>query len=114
MKIQKFNEASTIWSETRFKQLDHEKIVMSYLIINFINTLYEENKFDKSKYEISDYWFEEDGNKDVYFAVSVEYIGSSNHMNRYETENFTKDEFDDLITFMNNPEEYIESKKYNL
>ena len=115
MKIKRFNEnINSNWSKEKLEKLhddfnDIGNIVLEYLKINQNEDLKKLAKNGYTDFKLDEFWFEEGENL---FNVSYteNHWGSNNHLN-YE---FSDQEFEDLLIFMNNPEEYKNAKKYNL
>lgn len=111
MKIQKFNESVQNWTEDRIQKLYEEESELSQLIVDYLE-LNHSGVFNDEKqyYALVEYWFEED--EKGLFNVFFRHGGYG----RDETINheFSNNEFKDLLNFMNNPDAYKKSKKYNL
>jgi hypothetical protein len=112
MKIQKFNESVQNWSEEKISKMYDDKYEFSELILGYVaerGDISEKNVLD---YYLDDFWFEEGGEEneeDTYFNASFTYVDRK--ITYFE---FTKKEFEDLILYMNDPQLYTSSKKYNL
>lgn len=111
MKIYNFNESVQIWTEEKIEKLSEEEFELSQLILDYLD-LNHSGLFNDKKmyYYLNEYWFEED--EEGHFNVFFKHGGYG----RDETINheFSNDEFQDLLNFMNNPDAYKSSKKYNL
>jgi hypothetical protein len=113
MKIQKFNESAQNWTENKIAKMydehsEFDKLVRDYLYINH-KDLFED---EKNLYRLNQFWFEPDS--DEYNKLTVFYSHNGYKRKEYINYEFSDEEFDDLLKYMNNPEMYKDSKKYNL
>jgi hypothetical protein len=106
-----FEQNSEKWTFNKIDDLYNDKSDMASLILRYLvfNNLVELKK-DRFAYHynIDEFWFEEDDD-DGFFSVT--YKERNPHEIRYD---FTKQQFDDLLSFMNDPETYESAKKYNI
>lgn len=83
------------------------KLIFEYLTLNnFIKP--EEDKY--YNYHLDEFWL--DGEEDLFFSVLYKHI--QYHNSEEINYDFTKNQFDDLMEYMNNPEMYKNANKYNL
>lgn len=106
MKIRKFKQLN---ENNTFDGVEIKKIFTDYM-----NTLYGITEFMRIEKIISErdyakeWWYDDD---DIYFEV---YIVDELDESEVGNFHFGKEEIDNLSRFLNNKEEYINSKKYNL
>ena len=112
MKIQKFNESvKKGWTENKIRKMYEEdsnlgELVLKYLELNRLE-LFQDNRI---YYHLDQYWFEEDyGN-----LFNVYYTHGGYKRKETITYEFPDYEFKDLLVYMNNPEAYENSKKFNI
>lgn len=112
MRIQKINESIQNWSEEKISKMYDDKYELSELILGYVaerGDISEKNVLD---YYLDEFWFEDGGEDvdedDIYFTVSFTY--GDRKITQFD---FTQKEFD-LIFYMNDPQLYKSSKKYNL
>ena len=111
MKIQKFNESVQDWTEDKIQKMYDDRTDLGNVILNYFELIHLDFiKGDKTYYYLNEFWFEEDEEG----LFNVEYLynvyGKKDRI-KYE---FPTEEFQDLLSFMNNPETYKDSKKYNI
>jgi len=116
MKIQKFNESVQNWTKSKIEQIYDEQNEMADLVLDYLY-MHHSDKFedDKKYYRLSEFWFDEEvshtgGNR----SFGVFYHHGGYGRKEYISYEFPDNEFQDLLSFMNNPEVYKDSKKYNL
>jgi len=102
------------WSLGKIEELYDDMANMSSLICQYLFT----NKFiiqPKNKepyhYNLEEFWFDGEGDESFFSVSYKESIQFKPHTFNYD---FTKQQFDDLIEFMNDPEMYKNAGKYNL
>lgn len=111
MKLKKFNESIRNWSENKIRKMYDEKFDLSTLVLDFLEIHHKELFQDEKIYYFLDqFWFEEDDEN--LFNVLYNHSG----YNRKETisHEFQNEEFENLLSYMNNPEMYKNARKYNI
>jgi hypothetical protein len=111
MKHLRLFENTENWSLSKIEgihdDLDKMKdLIFEYLILN--NLIQVEEK--RSYYYVLEFWLDEE--EDIFFSVKIKNI-----IRKKDKEfdyDFTKQQFNDLLIFMNDPEIYKNTKKYNL
>lgn len=116
MKIKRFNESIKrgYWTENKIRKMYDDDSDLSSLILNYLELNHLELFEDaKTYYHLNQYWFEED--EENLFNVYYTHSGYSGYK-RGETISyeFSNEEFNDLLIYMNNPEMYKNSKKFNI
>lgn len=112
MKILKYNEnRQNNWNKKRMEKLydeysDFGNLVLEYLGLNYRGMFQDE----PYHYNLTEFWFEED--EDNFLNVYYEHGNYSNNSQVNFT--FDNEEFQKLLFFMNNPDTYKSSKKFNL
>ena len=110
-----FEQHSEKWSLTKMEELYDDMNNMSELICEYLFF----NKFVVRKekyytYHLAEFWF--DAEEEDFFAVMYKKLsatGNRNNQNDFDY-HFTKQQYEDLLIFMNDPKMYKDSKKYNL
>ena len=95
------------WSVKKFEKINDDLGKMSTLINEFL-ILNNQHPNDENDYSLSQFWFE--GRHDEFFCVYFEDINNGNSFNRH----FADEQLENLLQFMNDPEFYKETKKYNI
>ena len=83
-------------------------LILRYLIFNKLAELKKE-RF-AYHYILDEFWFEED-DEEFFLVTYRENVHKNPHEIHY---GFTKQQFDDLLSFMNDPEMYEDTKNYNI
>lgn len=112
MKIQKFNESVQNWTEDKIQKMYDDKFELGCIVLEYLE-IYHKDLFkdEKQYYFLEQFWFEED--EEGLFNVYCKNSGYRKKDDRISYE-FSTEEFQDLLSFMNNPETYRDSKKYNI
>ena len=111
MKIFSFNEAVEYWTFNKIEKLHDDNSDLSDFVIDFLDLMNKSPK-DKKSYHLSEFWFEPIDDEEDEFNVFYEHSGFQRTENfSYE---FSKNEFQELLKYMNNPEVYKNANKYNL
>lgn len=109
MKHLKLFENKGHWSLSKIEDMYDDLDIMKRLIFEYLifNNLVKPKSNNFYNYVLDEFWFDEDS-----FSVSYKQIIQKDPENFiYE---FTKQQFDDLLEYMNNPDVYISAKQYNL
>ena len=112
MKIQKFNESLENWTENKVAKMYDEhsefgELVREYLYINHKDLFEDEYR----SYYLAQFWYDGTGDNN---KLSVFYSHSGYNRKEYINYEFPNEELEYLLEFMNNPEVYRTSKKFNL
>lgn len=107
-----FENSSEKWSLSKVEELYDDMEQMGKLIFEYLTF----NNFVKPKdkeyyhYHFEEFWLDEE--EDIFFSVLYKHTQYKNPEEiRYD---FTKNQFDDLMGYMNDPETYKNSKNYNI
>lgn len=112
MKIFNFNEAVEYWTFNKIEKMHDDNSNLSDLVMDFLD-LMNKSPRDKKSYNLSEFWFEPlDEDEDEEFNVFYEHSGFQRTENFNYT--FTKEEFQELLKYMNAPDMYKNAHKYNL
>lgn len=105
MKIRKFNESSKSYTEEKIQNiLLDSKLLMDKLYMYFIYKLPEIDKeLDSGEVKIKDSFFLDNGDFVINYSTNYDFNNS-----------YYVDDIDEMIKFLNNPEVFRKSKKYNL
>ena len=114
MKIKKFNESAQNWTKDKIHKMydeysEFDDLVKEYLFIHY------EDKFEdkKDNYYLNEFWLDEDI-IDERGILNVNYKHNGYKRTEYVNYEFSDEEFQNLLIFMNDPEAYKTAQKYNL
>jgi hypothetical protein len=109
--LKKFKESvNDEWSIEKFKNLYNTLDYMKDLIINFLtNSRKMKFKQESHNYNIETFIYDDDGE-----LLYIEFKHCSSGIDDGYSYEFTDEELYELISYMNNPDLYLKSKKYNL
>lgn len=113
MKVKKFYESAQNWSTEKLAKMYDDNYELTELILSYLELKHKDLfKSKKEQYSLREFWFEEDQETDL-FSVFFQNAAYSKQSDIIEYD-FSGDELDDLLEYMNNPSMYLNSNKYNI